>query len=142
MDIRHTSRPLRAEGFTMSIIHTLHSAQAWDLAWDLARNFQPMQGWSYPAFRALFNHMDEMSTELGEQMEFDPIAWANEYSFWPSAEAYCRDCYADQYAELAEENESNKGDGDSLERACFNYLSRHTTIIYSNGCRGLVVEDF
>ena len=122
----------------MSIITTIHSAAQ---AWDLARDLQAMQTWSFAAFQALFNYMEERSDEIGEQMEFDPIAWACEYSFWESAEDYCRDCYADQFCVMVEENEKNEGDGDSLERLCFHYLSHHATIIYSNGPRGLVVED-
>ena len=122
----------------MSIITTIHSAAQ---AWDLARDLQAMQDWSYPAFRAMFNYMEELSAELGEQMEFDPVGWASEYSYWESAAACYEDCYEDQYADLVAKNEKNEGDGDSLERLCFNYLAHHATIVYSNGPRGLVIRD-
>ena len=119
----------------MSIITTLdNAAEAWDL--------QSRSDWTYPEFQALFNYMDERSNEMGEQVEFDPIAWVCEYSFGETAAAYCEDCHADQYAELVEENKENEGDEDSLEQICFNYLSRSTTVVYSNGPRGIVVEDF
>ena len=120
-------------------LHSLHSAQAW----DLAKNLPAMQGWSYPAFCALFAYMEEIT--MGEQ-EADPRAWAYGYSYWKSAEACCKECHADQYADLiAKLAEDDDSDEDSLEQACLDYLSHHTTVIYSNGSDGsdgIIVEDF
>jgi len=120
----------------MSIVNTLHNASQ---AWDLARDLQAMQGWTYPAFQALFDYLDEWSA--GEPIEFDPSAWACDYSTYETAVACCEDRHGPQYAELAEENEGDGGDGDTLEQLCLDYLEHNVGVLVYSGVNGVVVED-
>jgi len=121
----------------MSIINTLHHASQ---AWDLARNLQAMDGWTYPTFQALFDYLDELSGE--EPIEFDPRGWACEYSTWETAAACCEDCHGTQYAELVEENDGDGGDGDTLEQLCLDYLTHHAGVLVYSGGDGVVIRDF
>ena len=118
----------------MSIIVTIRNSSQ---AWDLARDTYEQRGWTYPAFCELFGYMEEVAA--GESLEFDPLGWACEHSFWETAAAYCKDCAAGHYAEMVEKNEN--GGRDSLEQLCLDYLAGNTVIIYS-GVNGLVIEDF
>jgi len=98
-----------------------------------------MQGWTYPSFQALFDYMDEWSA--GEPIEFDPIGWACSYSTWETAVACCEDCHGTQYAALVEENESNGGDGDTLEQLCLDYLTHNVGGVVYHGVNGVVIRD-
>jgi len=118
----------------MSIIVTIRNASQ---AWDLTRGLYARRGWTYSAFCELFGYMEEVA--VGEPLEFDPLGWACDHSFWETATACCEDCVAAHYAELVEKNEN--GDEDSLEQLCLDFLEASAALVYS-GVNGVVIRDF
>ena len=82
----------------MAIIDTLHEARFVD-------EFQKIrkENFSYGGLRLLFQHLDDLSEETGENIEFDPIALCcefSEYSLQEFNDDY--DCELSSFDELDE----------------------------------------
>ena len=77
---------------------------------------------SYEGAKALMHYLDDLSNEIDENIEYDPIAWCGEYS---------------EYKSLQEFNEYyNSADPfDSWEE-----VQENTTIILFDG--GAIIQDF
>lgn len=77
--------------------------------------------------KALQAYLDELSDELGENFEFDPIAWCVEYSEYKDVvEAYDTYSNGDTFT---------LSDTEKLE-----WLQDRTTVIEFDG--GIIVQDF
>lgn len=64
--------------------------------------------------KALFNYFDELSDELGEDIEFDPIAWL---------------CYFTEYNSLAEAYKELRYDYSYVEGEAREYFNDNATLI-------------
>lgn len=99
----------------------------WVRASDSYKNNFTMQG-----AKALQAYLDELSDELGENIEFDPIAWCVEYSEYKDFDEFQHDnsfTLADGVVRLGYANVS------SLDE-----LKDNTTVIEFDG--GIIVQDF
>ena len=74
---------------------------------------------SYDGAKALMNYLDELSEDVGENIEYDPIAFCCEYT---------------EYSDL-EEIKEIYSDINSLED-----LYNHTSVIEFSG--GIIIQDF
>lgn len=57
---------------------TLNKYQAWDIVEQLGAGYS--NKYSYEGFDALFDYMEEYSEEIGEDLEFDFIAWCCDFT--------------------------------------------------------------
>lgn len=71
--------------------------------------------------KALQAYLDELSEDIGENIEFDPIAWCVEYT---------------EFKDIEEFN----NDGGYIEQVTLDGLKDSTTVIEFDG--GLIVQDF
>jgi len=66
----------------MAIKETLSEGAFWNWlqqSGSYKNNFS-YEGFSYEGAKALFNYLDDLSEDTGEDIEFDPIAWCCEFS--------------------------------------------------------------
>lgn len=75
--------------------------------------------------KALQAYLEELSEDIGENIEFDPIAWCVEYS---------------EYKNLAEAYKELRFDYTYVEDEAREYFQDNTTLIEFNG--GVIVQDF
>jgi hypothetical protein len=86
---------------------------------------------SYEGLEALFDYLTEYENDLGEDIEFDPIAICCEYSEHESVLA----CAIEQGFEPDEEE-----DEDEQKKSALEYLQQHTQVIeFSNG---IIMQDY
>ena len=74
-------------------------------------------GFSYDGAKALFEYMEDLSDEIGEDIEFDPIAWRCDFAEYESAEEAAHDMDVD-----------------------INELEENTIVIRFDG--GVIVQNF
>ena len=60
-----------------------------------------LHGWTEDGLRALFQYIEEMESDLGEEMELDVIAFDCEFTEFDNIEAY-NHCYDKDYDEAWE----------------------------------------
>lgn len=107
-------------------------------------NYQ--NNFSLAGAKALQSYLDELSDELGETIEFDPIAWCVEYteyaSAWEAMEYYQPDdmpVEGEEGDDLIEIQEKN-------EKAALEWLNDRTTVIeFDDGTvdgRGIIIAGF
>lgn len=58
-----------------------------------------LKGFSYNAAGALFNYLEELEDDLGEEIEFYPIDLASEWCEYKTLEEVAHD-YGDEYGDL------------------------------------------
>ena len=76
---------------------------------------------TYEGKQALFNYLEELENDIGESIEFDPIAFCCEYS---------------EYKDF-EELKANYSDIETMEE-----LEDHTTIIRLENSDGFIIQDY
>lgn len=79
-----------------------------------------LKGFSYNGAGALFNYLEDLEYNLGEEIEFDPIALASEWYEYKTLEEIAHD-FGEEYGDL-------------------DYLSQSTTIIEFKD--GILVLNF
>lgn len=79
-----------------------------------------LRGFSYNGAVTLFNYLEELEDDLGEQIEFDPIALSSEWYEYKTLEEIAHD-FGEEYGDL-------------------DYLSQSTTIIEFE--TGILVLNF
>tara|TARA_R110000751_G_scaffold248544_1_gene348288 strand:- start:632 stop:967 length:336 start_codon:yes stop_codon:yes gene_type:complete len=86
---------------------------------------------SYDGANALQEYLANLSDEIGENIDYDPIAFCCDFAEYSEEE----------YEGLAGEYSQDFGKGDDFDRSDFmNWLQDNTTIIEFTG--GLVVQSF
>lgn len=86
---------------------------------------------SYDGAKALVEYLDELSEDIGENIEYDPIAFCCDYAEYSEKE----------YESLASEYSQDFGQGDDFEQDMFlTWLSDNTTVVEFNG--GLIIQGF
>ena len=88
---------------------------------------------SYEGAKALMNYLDDLSEDIGENIEYDPIAFCCEYS-----EYTCMGFCAANYGDFSPSIEAVKND--EVESELLNWLNDRTTVIEFNG--GIIIQDF
>ena len=100
---------------------------------DLYHDLKKMgrNNFSYEGARALMNYLEDLSDDIGENIEYDPIAFCCDYAEYDESE----------YEDLADEYNEDFGQGDDFnEDDFFNWLRDETTVIEFNG--GIIVQGF
>lgn len=88
--------------------------------------------------KALQKYLDNLSDELGEDLEFDPIAWCVEYTEFRSAlEAYNQYHGEDEFIKVDDGNTEENANAQALE-----WLQDNTTVIEIEESTKIVVQDF
>jgi len=119
---------------TQTITNPYHFAEWLKQSDSYSNNF------SFNGANALQQYMDNLSyDDLGENIDFDPIAWCCEYTeYKTSLEAY------NQYHGKDAEGEGTAiGDDNTAENAeaqALEWLNDNTTVIEFDG--GIIVQDF
>lgn len=113
------------------IIETLTSEYTfweWQQKSDNYKNQFSLEG-----AKALFNYFDELSDDLGEPMEFDPIAWLCDFTEY--------DSLADAWEQLGGGTAFVEGEELAVDDNIELWLENNTTVIkLDNG--GVLVQNF
>lgn len=104
----------------MAIVTTLDSGEFFD--W-LKRSDNYKNNFSYEGANALQEYLEELSDDLGENIEFDPIAWCCEYSEYEDIQDFINSAGYD------------KEDYKTIED-----LEDRTQVIEFDG--GIIIQDF
>jgi len=89
----------------MPIVDTIYNAsQCYDIFLKCGRANYDGKGtnFSYAGVEALFNYLDVMSEDIGENIELDPVAWCCDYTEWESIQEFI-DYYGDHFDDKWEE---------------------------------------
>jgi len=97
------------------------------------RAIRPDQ-FSRPALVALFDYLDKLEDDLGEEQEFDAIAICCEWTEYASAVEAAEAFGWEDETEEGEERDS------TAERAAFEFLQDQTAVIEMSS--GVLVRDF
>ena len=73
----------------MAIINTMSNGS--DLYHDLQKTDSYKNNFSYEGAIALFDYLDQLSEDIGENIEYDPIAWCIEYSEYENMKEFWND---------------------------------------------------
>lgn len=113
----------------MSIIKKMYSGHEfadWVKQSDSYKN-----NFSFEGAKALQEYLEDLSDDIGENIEFDPIAWCVEYSEYKDFEQF----QSDTGYVVGNESHSGYPDIADLEQ-----LKDSTTVIEFDG--GIIVQDF
>lgn len=92
---------------------------------------------SYEGAVALMEYLDELSNELGENIEYDPIAFCCDFA------EYCPEEYesiADEYPNAPKLRDFEPEERDEFEEALIEWLNDQTIVIQFNG--GIIIQAF
>lgn len=97
--------------------------------WNWLKNSGSYQNnFSLEGSKAVFHYFDNLSDELGESQEFDPIAWCVEFSEFDSVgEAY--EQHFGNYDDVKDQSQGNRTPEQQLER----FQDNTTVIELENG---------
>lgn len=97
--------------------------------WNWLKNSDSYQNnFSLEGAKAVFHYFDELSEEMGDNIEFDPIAWCVEFSEFDSvSEAY--EQHFGNYDDVADQTQGNRTPEQQLER----FQDNTTVIELDNG---------
>ena len=109
----------------MAIIKTINSTAFSD--WieqsnDYKNNF------TYEGANALQQYLKELSDDIGENIDFDPVAWCCEYSEYASVEAAYLGCTDDIVVRS--------------KKKMLEYLEGRTTVIKIDNSKRIILGDF
>ena len=114
----------------MAIVTTLDNGEFYD--W-LKRSDNYKNNFSYEGANALQEYLEDLSDDIGENIEFDPIAWCCEFSEYASFEEFKNDTgYFDTQLQKEVEGYENIK---TLDDLC-----GHTQVIKFDG--GIIIQDF
>lgn len=120
----------------MAIIKTITSD--YEFADWLKQSDGYKNNFSLDGAKALQSYLEDMSEDLGENIEFDPIAWCVEYTEYDSAlEAYNEQHGEDEFIRVDEGNTEENANAQALE-----WLQDNTTVIEIDGSDHIIVQDF
>lgn len=108
----------------MAIIETITDTSKFYHWLQSSDNYK--NNFSYEGANALQNYLDELSEDLGENIEFDPIAWCCEFNEYDSVQ--------EAYKELVDGDE--KTEADQLD-----YLEMNTVVIPTEN-NHIIVREF
>jgi len=100
---------------------------------DTFKAYDRTDNFSYDGLKALFEYLEEMEADTGEELELDVIALCCDFSEYESAVACVAECGYDlEYDEDADEDEK--------ESAALEYLNDNTTVIRFDG--SVIIQGF
>ncbi len=96
-------------------------------------------GWSYHGAHALCEYLEQLEEDLGEDIEFCPVAIRCDYGEYGSIEEATTELVGDP-AEIEEEWTEDNIDSGDHDEDMITYLQERTTVIPFNG--GVIVQSF
>lgn len=128
----------------MSIVNTITDTYAfakWIRDSDTYKN-----NFSWTGAQALQAYLEELSESMGENIEFDPIAWCVEFSEYPSAWDAMEQYQPEDMPTIDKEGIDLVELGELQEQAALEWLEYHTTVIeFDNGTldsHGIIIGEF
>lgn len=105
----------------MAITQTVTKYQIVDIAtaWNRLDNF------GYHGWQKLFDYMEEMSEETGEDIELDIVAWCCDYSMYESIQDF-RDAFQ---MDLPDDEEWNEMDDEGKLETIKEFLQDNTSLV-------------
>lgn len=100
---------------------------------DLYHDLKAMDrdNFSYNGAKALMEYLEELEDDIGESIEYDPIAFCCDYAEYGE----------DEYQDLAQEYNQDFGNADEFDTdEFFSWLQDNTTMIEFGG--GIIVQSF
>lgn len=122
---------------------TLNKYQAYDIVKGFSENYNNQ--YSIQGFDALFDYMESYSEEIGEELEFDFIAWCCDYTEYKSAWEAMEQYQPDDMPTVDIEDEDGTGKDlvkitEESEKLALEWLNENTTVIEFDG--GIIVQNF
>lgn len=115
----------------MSVIETINDEYHF---WNwLQQSGSYKSNFSFEGAKAVFNYFDGLSDDMGEPIEFDPIAWCVEFTEYVSVGQAYREHYGDD-SDLPEEQRRTQR-AQQLE-----YFTNNTTVIELDNGRIILGE--
>lgn len=96
----------------------------------LAQSDTYKDSFTYEGANALQEYLEDMSNDIGENIEFDPIAWCCEFTEYATEDIV-------EYANSMDDDEVMQFKDVA---SAINWLNDHTTVIEFDG--GIIVQDF
>lgn len=125
----------------MSIKKTMSSYDFID-SWPMSRR----DNFSRDALFALYEYLDNLSDDIGEDIEFDPIAFCCDYTEYSSAWKAMEQYQPEDMPTIDDEpDENGRGMdleelGEAQEAAALEWLQDRTTVIEFDG--GVIIQNF
>lgn len=115
----------------MALIKKIHSSS------ELYHDLKAMgrDNFSYEGAEALQEYLDELSDDIGEDIEYDPIAFCCDYAEYSTGEY---ESLADEYYDSPKR--ADYENNEEFEQALFEWLRDNTIVIEFNG--GIIVQSF
>ena len=88
---------------------------------------------SYEGAKALMNYLEQLSEDIGENIEYDPIAFCCDYAEYESI-----GMLADEYGAAPQADDYD--DPDDWDDALMQWLNDNTSVIEFDG--GIIVQSF
>ena len=110
--------------------------------WDWLQSSDSYKdNFSYDGAKALFDYLETMSDETGEDIDYDPIAWCVEFSEYASALEASQEYDYDEVVDLEPHGSVDLVEVAALEEAqALEWLQDRTSVIEFDG--GVVITDF
>ncbi len=97
-------------------------------------------GWSYKGAHAMAEHLEQIETDLGQEMEFDPVAIRCDFSEYEGLVEWAEQYFGNpQKAKSGLSLHKNKKLGEA-EDEIRDYIGEHGTLIEFDG--GIIVSQF
>ena len=102
--------------------------------------------WSRAGAFALIEHLEELEEDIGEEIEFCPVALRCDYSQYSSLEEWASDQFANHVKAVFELKLNIDGDGkieespDEIDEAIRDYIRDSGTLLEFSG--GIIVSSF
>lgn len=112
----------------------------------LKRSGSYSNNFSLKGAKALQAYLEELSEDLGENIEFDPVAWCVEYTEFSSAWEAMEQYQPEDMPVEGEEGDDLTEIQEKNEQAALEWLQDRTTVIeFDDGTvdgRGIIIADF
>ena len=103
------------------------------------KDYGRSDNFSYEGLKALFDYLEDLESDIGEQIELDVVAICCDFSEYDSAREA-----AEHYGFEAEvdedEDEDEEEDEDEIEEQALDYLRDNTTVIEFDD--GVIIQNF
>ena len=116
----------------MAIIQTVNFSRFCDAFYNACRNEQ----FSYGAKRIIFDYIEEMSNDFGNDIELDVVAICCEYEELHYTDVIC------QYSNMIDVSDIDEGDEQALLEAVEEFLQENTMVCGKTGDDCFVFVQF
>jgi len=100
---------------------------------DAFTRMDRQETYTYAGKRAIFDYLEELENDTGEELELDVVALCCDYSEYADGVTCINECGYD--CDLSEHD-----DEEEKEEAALDWLRDQTTVIDFNG--GIIIQDF